>query len=565
MRRRTAAVVASAAAALTLAVCLPALAAEADAPEAQKVGTVDFPTSAKSPEAQAHFLRGVAALHSFGWKQAIAEFETAQKIEPDFAMPYWGQSLCYNHPLFSELDPEKPRQTLARLGADTAARAAKAPTDRERGFLAAVEALWGDGTSAERKVAYFEGMKRLHERYPDDDEVSAFYALAQLSAAEPLGNDDLRQNVRAGAVALDVFARRPDHPGAAHYVIHAFDDPVHAPLALDAARRYAQIAPAVSHARHMPSHIFIQRGMWGDVSTSNVSAFAAARDLWEPGDAVNDLVHSLDWGQYGDLQRGDTAQALAWREKLLKIIEESDKAARATATLPLLDSRVVVETEGWKVGAIDDATATPMVFATGLSAAKLGKLDVARRAASLLEKRAERPDDRYEGGGDSARIMQLEVSAPVQLAKGRKDAAIAALEEGRKIAESLGPPAGPASPAKPVHELYGEVLLELGSPQRAIELFEASLERTPNRPLSLRGLARAQAAAGAGDRSRETWARLASIWEEHGGLGMEEARRGASGAAAPAARSGASDEAIDESKGGGRAAARSSNQHAHDH
>ena len=118
------------------------------------------------PRGAGHFLRGVAALHSFGWKQAIAEFEAAQKIEPDFAMPYWGQSLCYNHPLFSELDPKQPREALAKLGADAAARAAKAPTDREKGFLAAVEALWGEGTSAERKVAYFEAMDRLHQSFP---------------------------------------------------------------------------------------------------------------------------------------------------------------------------------------------------------------------------------------------------------------------------------------------------------------------------------------------------------------------------------------------------------------
>ena len=113
--------------------------------QSERVGTVDFPTSASSPEAQSHFLRGVAALHSFGWKQAIAEFEAAQTIEPDFAMPYWGQSLCYNHPLFSELDPAEPRQALAKLGGDPAARSAKAPTEREKGFLAAVEALWGEG------------------------------------------------------------------------------------------------------------------------------------------------------------------------------------------------------------------------------------------------------------------------------------------------------------------------------------------------------------------------------------------------------------------------------------
>jgi tetratricopeptide (TPR) repeat protein len=495
-----------------------------------KVGTVEFATSASSPEAQAHFLRGVAALHSFGWKQAIAEFEAAQKLEPDFAMAYWGQSLCYNHPLFSELDPKEPRKVLARLGDDAAARAAKAPTEREEGFLAAVEALWGEGTSDQRKVAYSQAMERLYQRHPGDDEVATFYALSLLSAAEALGNEDLRHNVRAGSIALEVFARRPDHPGAPHYVIHAFDDPVHAPLALDAARRYAEIAPAVSHARHMPSHIFIQRGMWNEVSASNVSAFEAARDLWEPGDAVNDLVHSLDWGQYGDLQRGDVEQAKIWREKLETIVTESKSAERAVSTLPLLDARVRVETESWQAVAFDDASPTAQVFTAGLSAAKLGDVAAARRAAAILGSRAKQPEDRYEGGGETARVMQLEVLALVHLAKGRKDAALAALEQGRAIAESWGPPAGPASPPKPIHELYGEVLLEIGRPEHAIELFRASLDRTPNRPLSLRGLARAQAASGQVASSRDTWSRLLEVrGDSDGAAGVEEARRALSG------------------------------------
>jgi tetratricopeptide (TPR) repeat protein len=491
-----------------------------------KVGTVDFPTSAASPEAQAHFLRGVAALHSFGWKQAIAEFEAAESIEPGFALAYWGQSLCYNHPLFSDLDPTEPRKALAKLGGDAAARSAKAPTEREKGFLAAVEALWGEGDSAARKIAYEGAMERLYQRYPQDDEVATFFALSLLSAAEALGEDDLRHHVRAGAIALEVFGRRPDHPGAPHYVIHAFDDPVHAPLALDAARRYAEIAPAVSHARHMPSHIFIQRGMWREVSASNVSAFQTARELWEPGDNVADMVHSLDWGHYGDLQRGDVEQALRWRRDLERIIEDSKGDSRAANTLPLLRARQLIETEAWEVLPLRDEMPTPEVFATGLSAAKLGDLGVARRAASILESRAKQPDDRYDGGGETARIMHLEVLALIQLAKGRHDAALAALEEGVKIAESQGPPAGPASPPKPVHELYGEVLVELDRPERAVELFRASLDRTPNRPLSLRGLARAQALAGEVERAAETWTRLLEIREERAGApGVEEARR----------------------------------------
>ena len=242
------------------------------APAAQfdSVGSLDFPTSARSAEAQQHFLRGVAILHSFGWKQALEQFRAAQAIEPDFALAYWGETLCYNHPLFATApDDENPRAALARLGATAAERAARAPTPREKGFLQAVEALWAEGDYDERRVAYMHAMERLHRQFPDDHEVAAFYALALLSGSRALGDQSGRLEMRAGAIALDVFGANPNHPGAPHYAIHAFDDPIHAPLALPAARRYAEIAPAVAHARHMPTHIFIQHGMWDLVSRHN--------------------------------------------------------------------------------------------------------------------------------------------------------------------------------------------------------------------------------------------------------------------------------------------------------
>ena len=161
---------------ITLALGVPASA------QLENVGKLSFPTSA-SPAAQQHFLRGVAILHSFGWKQAIAEFQLAQKTQPDFALAYWGETLCYNHPLNSQMDPKEPRAVLARLGADRAARAAKAPTDREKGFLNAVEQLWGGGDSAQRRVAYMAAMERLYRQFPADNEVKTFYALSILSAS----------------------------------------------------------------------------------------------------------------------------------------------------------------------------------------------------------------------------------------------------------------------------------------------------------------------------------------------------------------------------------------------
>ena len=277
---------------VTLALLVVGAPAEA---QFDSVGALDFQTSG-SPEAQAHFLRGVAILHSFGWKQAIVEFQAAQQIDPDFAMAYWGESLCYNHPLFDEQDGESPRQVLARLAPTRTERLAKAPTEREKGFLEAVETLWGEGDWRDNRVAYMEAMDRLYAQYPDDDEVATFTAVATLSASRAMNDRSFRYEMRAGAIALKVFGKNRDHPGAPHYAIHAFDDPTHAPLALPAALRYAEIAPAVAHARHMPTHIFIQHGMWDYVSNHNQVAYEAARALWEPGDSVGDTVHPLDWG-----------------------------------------------------------------------------------------------------------------------------------------------------------------------------------------------------------------------------------------------------------------------------
>ena len=472
----------------------------------ESVGSLQFPTSARSSEAQQHFLRGVAILHSFGWKQAIEQFRAAQEIEPDFALAYWGETLCYNHPLFrSDPDDENPRAALARLGATPAERRAKAPTARERGFLQAVEVLWGEGDYNARRVAYMHAMERLHEQFPDDHEVATFHALSLLSASRALGDQSLRLEMRAGAIALDVFGENPDHPGAPHYAIHAFDDPIHAPLALQSARQYAKIAPAVAHARHMPTHIFIQHGMWDLVSEHNQSAYDAARALWKPGDSVGDTVHPLDWGHYGDLQRGDFTRARTWLERLEQVIDESDGARRATDALALLAARHTVETEEWKIEALADDAADHTLLATGLSAIRLGDVNAARRAAAVLRERA-------ADGGKPVRIMHLQVDALVAAAEGRGDEATALMDEALAVVETMRPPNGAANPVKPPYELYGELLLDLGQPAAAAEKFERSLLRMPGRARSLLGAARAAAASGDAETAHARYGTLLDNW-----------------------------------------------------
>jgi tetratricopeptide (TPR) repeat protein len=511
---------------VTLTLTAPAAA------QLENVGQLTFPTSG-SADAQRHFLRGVAILHSFGWKQAIAEFQLAQKAQPDFAMAYWGETLCYNHPLNSQMDPAEPRGVLSRLGANRSARLAKAPTDREKGFINAVEELWGEGDSRQRRIAYMNAMERLYTQFPADDEVKTFYALSILSASSAVDDRTSRMNVKAGALAMDVFKRNPNHPGATHYIIHAFDDPVHAPLALEAAKVYAKIVPAVSHAVHMPTHIFIQHGMWNEVASQNIRAFNVAKELWQPGDVPGDMSHSGDWGQYGFLQLGDYAGA---RERIqaFEWMAETTKNPRAIGALSLVRARYIIETEEWKVQPVAESASNETILANGFSAVKTGDIATAAKMEAMLAAKA----GAAPGGGASAnphaehgaapaaaptaggpdagkgvRVMHKELSALIAQAKGETDRAVALLKEAAAVEESMRPPNGAADPIKPSHELLGEILLQAGKAKEAADAFETSLLRMPNRARSLMGAVKAHAAAGNKEKAAERLATLNGFWK----------------------------------------------------
>ena len=450
-----------------------------------------------------------------------------------------GETLCYNHPLNSQMDFKEPRAVLARLGPDRASRVAKAPTDREKGFMNAIEDLWGEGDSRQRRLAYMNAMERLYKQFPSDDEVKTFYALSILSGSTAVDDRTGRMNVKAGSLAMEVYKRNPNHPGAVHYIIHAFDDPVHAPLALEAAQVYAKIVPAVSHAVHMPTHIFIQHGMWNEVANQNIRAFNVGKELWQPGDAPGDMAHSGDWGQYGFLQLGDYAGA---RERIqaFEWMAEATKNARATGALALVRARYIIETEEWKVQPVADTASNETILANGFSAVKTGDMATAAKMESMLAVKANAapggapapanphaehgaapaaptPAPAAAGGnadaGKGVRVMHKELSALIAQTKGQPDQAIALLKEAASIEESMRPPNGAADPLKPSHELLGEVLLQAGKPKDAAEAFEVSLLRMPNRSRSLMGAVKAHAAAGNKEKAAERLATLNGFWK----------------------------------------------------
>jgi hypothetical protein len=215
-----------------------------------RLGTVNFPTSAESEKAQALFLRGVTALHSFSYDLALDEFRKSTEIEPDFMMGYWGEVMAYNQPLWRKQDTEAARKVLAKI------KDAPRLTPRERAYLHAVKILYGEDDKVARDKAYAAAMEKVYWEYPDDLEAASFFALALLGSVRSEDPAGLRTRIRAGAIALEVARKEPNHPGATHYILHAFDDPDHAILALPAAQRYAKIAPEAPHALHIAfSHL----------------------------------------------------------------------------------------------------------------------------------------------------------------------------------------------------------------------------------------------------------------------------------------------------------------------
>ncbi|MGH8519996.1 MAG: hypothetical protein ACREU9_00830, partial [Gammaproteobacteria bacterium] len=209
-----------------------------------ELGTVDFPTSCSNQ--QAHFLRGVAALHSFWYPVALDEFREATKIEPDCMMGYWGEAMAHNHPIWGD-----PQETDAARKVLEKIKDTQKLTPREQAYLQAVKILYGEGDKPARDKAYSAAMEQIYRDYPDDAEAVLFYALSLIGTVSPEDPAGVQTRLRAGEIAAEIYKKYPKHPGAAHYILHAYDDPEHAIKALEAARRYAEIAPEAPHALHM--------------------------------------------------------------------------------------------------------------------------------------------------------------------------------------------------------------------------------------------------------------------------------------------------------------------------
>jgi tetratricopeptide (TPR) repeat protein len=377
---------------------------------AQELGSIDFPTSGNAA-AQPLFIRGVLLMHSFEYEDAREAFVEAQKADPGFAMAYWGEAMTFNHPVWQRTSPDLARAALAKLGATPDARRAKAPTAKEQDWLGAVERLFNDGdpstplragaptslsaSKLARDLAYADAMKRMHAKYPGDDEVASFYALAILGTSH--GGRDFAIYMRAAALAEQVYARNPQHPGAAHYLIHAYDDPVHAPLGLRYADAYSKIAPSASHALHMPSHIYVAMGMWDEATAINERSVKAADARREAKalDVDQRGFHALLWLVYSYAQQGRYEDARGILSQLEAAAKESG-SERTRSHLALARAAWLIETRKWgeakapvAADGIPKGTAVAELFAIGFAGIRSGNRAAAAKAmqqmAALME------------------------------------------------------------------------------------------------------------------------------------------------------------------------------------
>ena len=499
-----------------------------------QLGKVEFQTSG-SEKAQAYFLRGLAALHSFWYEEALEAFRESTKIEPDFAMGYWGEAMAHNHPLWSEQDISAARAVLAKI------KETPKLTERERAYINAVRLLYGEGDKRARDTAYSVAMEKVYLAFPNDLDAAAFYSLSLLGRVS--GQDkSYRLQAKAGAIALQVYEKNPSHPGAAHYIIHAFDDPEHAILALPAARRYASIAPEAHHARHMPSHIFLQPGMWPETPPPKQSAWEAS-DAWMKRKNLSLSVrdyHSLHWLLYAYLQQGRYNKAEQLLNLMKKVMSEStyDNKLRPDYyenNYANMAAAFVVETERWNLATSlfptePSAVAPGQPQGTAMSGSHGGHgggggptVDAAAtvrtsRASVILPVFVRGLAAAINGStasvDDSGGIRDIEVAALRASMQKDHDKAIELMKKATALEEQSAPPYGPPSLVKPTHELFGEILLRAGKPGEAAEQFKTALLRQPNRARSLLGSARAAAQSGNRDAAAAAYTTLLEQWKQ---------------------------------------------------
>jgi hypothetical protein len=476
----------------------------------EQVGQVNFKVSC-SPKVQSQFNRAVAWLHSFEYEEAEKAFESIAVVDPQCGMAYWGVAMSNYHPLWT---PPTPDELKKGVTAVDRANAAGAKTERERAFIASITLFFKDADKVDhstRATAYYESMKKLYERDPSDNETAVFYSLSLISVGMMANDKTYAKEKEAAQILNRVLKSEPQHPGVAHYLIHSYDYPALAELALPAARSYAKIAPASAHAQHMPSHIFTRLGLWQEAIKSNLDARASAKAFAArhkmPG-AWDEQLHAMDYLAYAYLQGAQDKEAWGVFQELNKISRvdpPSFKVAYAFAAIP---ARYALERRQWAEAAklsLQPGTVTNLSWdnfrwaeaylhlARAVGAARTGDKTLARAEVDEL-KAIHQQLGEIKSGYDWARQVEIQskiAEAWLSFAQGNSEAALSEMKAAADVDDATEKhPVTPGS-ILPARELLGELLLELKKPVEALHEFEVSLRVAPNRFNGLYGAARA--------------------------------------------------------------------------
>jgi tetratricopeptide (TPR) repeat protein len=484
-----------------------------------QLGTVNFPVSC-APKVREPFDRGVALLHSFWYEEAEKEFTRIAVEDPNCVMAHWGVAMSLWHQLWNNPDAK-----VIQHGGDEIheAKTADGPTTpREQAYITAITAFYSNSkklTHEARAKAYSEAMKKVYDSYPEDHEAAVFYALSLL-ASEPHDDPTFASRKQAAAILEKLFATEPDHPGVAHYLIHAYDKPQLAELGLPAARRYAQVAPAAPHALHMPSHIFARVGLWQDDINSNLASIAASRKTAAMGmGGEGHQFHAMDFLFYAYMQSGRDADARALLEEIRAMPAKEDDMYGSgydphAAALSHLTAMYPVEMHDWAsaaalppteiAGTAEDAT---IYWARAIGSAHLRKPEDVRKDLAALEGIYKKLTAQKSQFADSVDDDQKQVQGWLFFAEGKDDDAVEAMRPIADKEDSLGEePEG-----LPAREMIADMLLEAKRPQQALAEYQIDLKLNPNRFDALYGAARAAEASGKQTEASEYYARLLKV------------------------------------------------------
>lgn len=485
----------------------------------EQLGTVHFPVSC-TPEAQKTFEKGVALLHSFWYEEAEKTFLDAEKQDPKCAMARWGVAMSLWHQLWDQPDAatiKRASEELKRAGKTHA----KNETDRERDYIAALTTFYSNSKKSDhaaRAGAYSAAMEKVYERYPNDHEAAAFYALSLL-ASEPDNDSTFANRKKAGAILEKLFDIEPSHPGIAHYLIHTYDKPQLAELGLPAARRYAQIAPFAPHAVHMPSHIFARVGDWPDSIKSNLASIAATRhaaDMHMGGEGHQ--FHAMDFLIYAYLQSGREGDATKEIDEV-KAMPEMNMAGRDMRLFAMskFPAMYAIEMHRWadaaKLEVIAKAEAGDRAYtywAKTIGSVRSGDQVAAKRDLAELEairKDFLSHDKKY--ALDWIDKLQQEASAWILHGDGKDDEATVAL---RKVADHEDA-IGPEQTSMPAREMLADILLEARHPEQALVEYQGDLKFNPKRFNGLYGAAHAAEMGGQASQATEYYALLVKTCE----------------------------------------------------